>query len=234
MLKLILNLLNIDPTDRKSLGIALDQVSAERDRAETAERLIGKNGEKFTSEEAKNVAEGMQSTNSILEEIRDNLIKNDHGGYDDQHFDGTRQADLTKAKNNALKKSYLNNQKIIDNNFSHLKVSGSVMSASSFTGKGNKSRLAALKALPESMEIDLDQLSKLDTKTIKRYSQLAMVLGPIAIKSIGDPSALAPEKIADGAFESLIKIATYLSRGDKKFEFTEPISKYIRMPEEKT
>ena len=225
--------LNIDPTDRKSLGIALDQVSAERDRAETAERLIGKNGEKFTSEEAKNVAEGMQSTNSILEEIRDNLIKNDHGGNDDQHFDGTRQADLTKAKNNALKKSYLNNQKVIDNNFSHLKVSGSVMSASSFTGKGNKSRLAALKALPQDMEINLDQLAKLDTKTIERYSQLALVMGPMAIKSIGDPSALAREKLTDSAFMSLIKIATYMSRGDKKFEFTEPISKYIRMPEEK-
>jgi len=225
--------LNIDPTDRKSLGIALDQVSAERDRAETAERLIGKNGEKFTSEEAKNVAEGMQSTNSILEEIRDNLIKNDHGGYDDQHFDGTRQADLTKAKNNALKKSYLNNQKIIDNNFSHLKVSGSVMSASSFTGKGNKSRLAALKALPQDMEINLDQLAKLDTKTIERYSQLALVMGPMAIKSIGDPSALAREKLTDSAFMSLIKIATYLSRGDKKFEFTDSISKYIKMPEDK-
>ena len=225
--------LNIDPTDRKSLGIALDQVSAERDRAETAERLIGKNGEKFTSEEAKNVAEGMQSTNSILEEIRDNLIKNDHGGYDDQHFDGTRQADLTKAKNNALKKSYLNNQKIIDNNFSHLKVSGSVMSASSFTGKGNKSRLAALKALPQDMEINLDQLAKLDTKTIERYSQLAMVMGPMAIKSIGDPSALARKKLTDSAFMSLIKIATYMSRGDKKFEFTDSISKYIKMPEDK-
>ena len=225
--------LNIDPTDRKSLGIALDQVSAERDRAETAERLIGKNGEKFTSEEAKNVAEGMQSTNSILEEIRDNLIKNDHGGYDDQHFDGTRRADLTKAKNNALKKSYLNNQKIIDNNFSHLKVSGSVMSASSFTGKGNKSRLAALKALPKDMEINLDQLAKLDTKTIERYSQLAMVMGPMAIKSIGDPSALAREKLTDSAFMSLIKIATYMSRGDKKFEFTDSISKYIKMPEDK-
>ena len=225
--------LNIDPTDRKSLGIALDQVSAERDRAETAERLIGKNGEKFTSEEAKNVAEGMQSTNSILEEIRDNLIKNDHGGNDDQHFDGTRQADLTKAKNNALKKSYLNNQKIIDNNFSHLKVSGSVMSASSFTGKGNKNRLAALKALPQDMEINLDQLAKLDTKTIERYSQLAMVMGPMAIKSIGDPSALAREKLTDSAFMSLIKIATYMSRGDKKFEFTDSISKYIKMPEDK-
>ena len=225
--------LNIDPTDRKSLGIALDQVSAERDRAETAERLIGKNGEKFTSEEAKNVAEGMQSTNSILEEIRDNLIKNDHGGNDDQHFDGNRQADLTKAKNNALKKSYLNNQKIIDNNFSHLKVSGSVMSASSFTGKGNKSRLAALKALPQDMEINLDQLAKLDTKTIERYSQLALVMGPMAIKSIGDPSALAREKLTDSAFMSLIKIATYMSRGDKKFEFTDSISKYIKMPEDK-
>ena len=225
--------LNIDPTDRKSLGIALDQVSAERDRAETAERLIGKNGEKFTSEEAKNVAEGMQSTNSILEEIRDNLIKNDHGGNDDQHFDGTRRADLTKAKNNALKKSYLNNQKVIDNNFSHLKVSGSVMSASSFTGKGNKSRLAALKALPKDMEINLDQLAKLDTKTIERYSQLAMVMGPMAIKSIGDPSALAREKLTDSAFMSLIKIATYMSRGDKKFEFTDSISKYIKMPEDK-
>ena len=225
--------LNIDPTDRKSLGIALDQVSAERDRAETAERLIGKNGEKFTSEEAKNVAEGMQSTNSILEEIRDNLIKNDHGGNDDQHFDGTRQADLIKAKNNALKKSYLNNQKVIDNNFSHLKVSGSVMSASSFTGKGNKSRLAALKALPQDMEINLDQLAKLDTKTIERYSQLALVMGPMAIKSIGDPSALAREKLTDSAFMSLIKIATYMSRGDKKFEFTDSISKYIKMPEDK-
>ena len=225
--------LNIDPTDRKSLGIALDQVSAERDRAETAERLIGKNGEKFTSEEAKNVAEGMQSTNSILEEIRDNLIKNDHGGNDDQHFDGNRRADLTKAKNNALKKSYLNNQKVIDNNFSHLKVSGSVMSASSFTGKGNKSRLAALKALPKDMEINLDQLAKLDTKTIERYSQLAMVMGPMAIKSIGDPSALAREKLTDSAFMSLIKIATYMSRGDKKFEFTDSISKYIKMPEDK-
>ena len=225
--------LNIDPTDRKSLGIALDQVSAERDRAETAERLIGKNGEKFTSEEAKNVAEGMQSTNSILEEIRDNLIKNDHGSNDDQHFDGNRRADLTKAKNNALKKSYLNNQKVIDNNFSHLKVSGSVMSASSFTGKGNKSRLAALKALPKDMEINLDQLAKLDTKTIERYAQLAMVMGPMAIKSIGDPSALAREKLTDSAFMSLIKIATYMSRGDKKFEFTDSISKYIKMPEDK-
>lgn len=225
--------LNIDPTDRKSLGIALDQVSAERDRAETAERLIGKNGEKFTSEEAKNVAEGMQSTNSILEEIRDNLIKNDHGGNDDQHFDGNRRADLTKAKNNALKKSYLNNQKVIDNNFSHLKVSGSVMSASSFTGKGNKSRLAALKALPQDMEINLDQLAKLDTKTIERYSQLALVMGPMAIKSIGDPSALAREKLTNSAFMSLIKIATYMSRGDKKFEFTDSISKYIKMPEDK-
>ena len=225
--------LNIDPTDRKSLGIALDQVSAERDRAETAERLIGKNGEKFTSEEAKNVAEGMQSTNSILEEIRDNLIKNDHGGNDDQHFDGNRRADLTKAKNNALKKSYLNNQKVIDNNFSHLKVSGSVMSASSFTGKSNKNRLAALKALPQDMEINLDQLAKLDTKTIERYSQLALVMGPMAIKSIGDPSALAREKLTDSAFMSLIKIATYMSRGDKKFEFTDSISKYIKMPEDK-
>lgn len=225
--------LNIDPTDRKSLGIALDQVTTERDRAETAERLIGKNGEKFTSEEAKNVAEGMQSTNSILEEIRDNLIKNDHGGNDDQHFNGNRQADLTKAKNNALKKSYLNNQKVIDNNFSHLKVSGSVMSASSFTGKGNKSRLAALKALPQDMEINLDQLAKLDTKTIERYSQLALVMGPMAIKSIGDPSALAREKLTDSAFMSLIKIATYMSRGDKKFEFTDSISKYIKMPEDK-
>ena len=225
--------LNIDPTDRKSLGIALDQVSAERDRAETAERLIGKNGEKFTSEEAKNVAEGMQSTNSILEEIRDNLIKNDHGGNDDQHFDGNRRADLTKAKNNALNKSYFNNQKLIDNNFGHLKVSGSVMSASSFTGKGNKSRLAALKALPQDMEINLDQLAKLDTKTIERYSQLALVMGPMAIKSIGDPSALAREKLTDSAFMSLIKIATYMSRGDKKFEFTDSISKYIKMPEDK-
>ena len=225
--------LNIDPTDRKSLGITLDQVSAERDRAETAERLIGKNGEKFTSEEAKNVAEGMQSTNSILEEIRDNLIKNDHGGNDDQHFNSNRQADLTKAKNNALKKSYLNNQKVIDNNFSHLKVSGSVMSASSFTGKGNKSRLAALKALPKDMEINLDQLAKLDTKTIERYSQLALVMGPMAIRSISDPSALAREKLTDSAFMSLIKIATYMSRGDKKFEFTDSISKYIKMPEDK-
>ena len=225
--------LNIDPTDRKSLGIALDQVSAERDRAETAERLIGKNGEKFTSEEAKNVAEGMQSTNSILEEIRDNLIKNDHGGNDDQHFNGTRQADLTKAKNNALKKSYLNNQKVIDSNLSHLNVSGSVMGASSFTGKGNKNRLAALKALPQDMEINLDQLAKLDTKTIERYSQLALVMGPMAIKSIGDPSALAREKLTDSAFMSLIKIATYMSRGDKKFEFTDSISKYIKMPEDK-
>lgn len=225
--------LNIDPTDRKSLGIALDQVSAERDRAETAERLIGKNGEKFTSEEAKNVAEGMQSTNSILEEIRDNLIKNDHGGNDDQHFDANKQANLTKAKNNALKKSYLNNQKFIDKNLSHLKVSGNIANASSFTGKSNKKKLAALKALPTDMEINLDQLAKLDVKTIKRYSQLAMVMGPLAIKSIGDPSELAPEKLADGAFKSIIKIATYLNRGDKKFEFTEPISKYIRMPEEK-
>lgn len=225
--------LNIDPTDRKSLGIALDQVSAERDRAETAERLIGKNGEKFTSEEAKNVAEGMQSTNSILEEIRDNLIKNDHGGNDDQHFDANRQANLTKAKNNALKKSYLNNQKVIDDNFSHLNVSGNVMSASSFTGKGNKNRLAALKALPKDMEINLDQLAKLDTKTIERYSQLALVMGPMAIKSIGDPSALAREKLTDSAFMSLIKIATYMSRGDKKSEFTDSISKYIKMPEDK-
>ena len=58
----------------------LDQVRSERDRAETAERLVGANGEKFTTEEAKNVAEGMQTTNNILTDIRDALIKSEHGG----------------------------------------------------------------------------------------------------------------------------------------------------------
>ena len=224
---------NIDPTDRKSLGIALNQVRNERDRADTAERLVGANGEKFTSEEAANVAEGMQTTNNLLSEIRDALIKSEHGGNNDKYFTDQDRMGVATQSVMALNNIDAKSQKVINKNLSHLKITGTNTDFITGNGRKNKQNLKALKALPESMEIDLDQLSKLDTKTIKRYSQLAMVLGPIAIKSIGDPSALAPEKIADGAFESLIKIATYLSRGDKKFEFTEPISKYIRMPEDK-
>jgi len=224
---------NIDPTDRKSLGIALNQVRNERDRADTAERLVGANGEKFTSEEAANVAEGMQTTNNLLSEIRDALIKSEHGGNNDKYFSDQDRMGVATQSVMALNNIDAKSQKVINKNLSHLKITGTNTDFITGNGRKNKQNLKALKALPESMEIDLDQLSKLDTKTIKRYSQLAMVLGPIAIKSIGDPSALAPEKIADGAFESLIKIATYLNRGDKKFEFTEPISKYIRMPEEK-
>ena len=224
---------NIDPTDRKSLGVALNQVRNERDRADTAERLVGANGEKFTSEEAANVAEGMQTTNNLLSEIRDALIKSEHGGNNDKYFTDQDRMGVATQSVMALNNIDAKSQKVINKNLSHLKITGTNTDFITGNGRKNKQNLKALKALPESMEIDLDQLSKLDTKTIKRYSQLAMVLGPIAIKSIGDPSALAPEKIADGAFESLIKIATYLSRGDKKFEFTEPISKYIRMPEEK-
>ena len=224
---------NIDPSDRKSLGVALNQVRNERDRADTAERLVGANGEKFTSEEAANVAEGMQTTNNLLSEIRDALIKSEHGGNDDKYFTSQDKMGVATQSVMALNNIDAKSQKVINKNLSHLKITGTNTDFITGNGKKNKQNLKALKALPESMEIDLDQLSKLDTKTIKRYSQLAMVLGPIAIKSIGDPSALAPEKIADGAFESLIKIATYLSRGDKKFEFTEPISKYIRMPEDK-
>lgn len=224
---------NIDPTDRKSLGIALNQVRNERDRADTAERLVGANGEKFTSEEAANVAEGMQTTNNLLSEIRDALIKSEHGGNNDKYFTDQDRMGVATQSVMALNNIDAKSQKVINKNLSHLKITGTNTGFITGNDRKNKQNLKALKALPESMEIDLDQLSKLDTKTIKRYSQLAMVLGPIAIKSIGDPSALAPEKIADGAFESLIKITTYLSRGDKKFEFTEPISKYIRMPEEK-
>lgn len=224
---------NIDPTDRKSLGIALNQVRNERDRADTAERLVGANGEKFTSEEAANVAEGMQTTNNLLSEIRDALIKSEHGGNNDKYFTDQDRMGVATQSVMALNNIDAKSQKVINKNLSHLKITGTNTDFITGNGRKNKQNLKALKALPESMEIDLDQLSKLDTKTIKRYSQLAMVLGPIAIKSIGDPSALAPENLADGAFESIIKIATYLSRGDKKFEFTEPISKYIRMPEDK-
>ena len=224
---------NIDPTDRKSLGIALNQVRNERDRADTAERLVGANGEKFTSEEAANVAEGMQTTNNLLSEIRDALIKSEHGDNNDKYFTDQDRMGVATQSVMALNNIDAKSQKVINKNLSHLKITGTNTDFITGNGRKNKQNLKALKALPESMEIDLDQLSKLDTKTIKRYSQLAMVLGPIAIKSIGDPSALAPENLADGAFESIIKIATYLSRGDKKFEFTEPISKYIRMPEDK-
>ena len=224
---------NIDPSDRKSLGVALNQVRNERDRADTAERLVGVNGEKFTSEEAANVAEGMQTTNNLLSEIRDALIKSENGGNDDKYFTSQDKMGVATQSVMALNNIDAKSQKVINKNLSHLKITGTNTDFITGNGRKNKQNLKALKALPESMEINLDQLAKLDTKTIKRYSQLAMVMGPIAIKSIGDPSALAPEKIADGAFESLIKIATYLSRGDKKFEFTEPISKYIRMPEDK-
>lgn len=224
---------NIDPTDRKSLGIALNQVRNERDRADTAERLVGANGEKFTSEEAANVAEGMQTTNNLLSEIRDALIKSEHGGNNDKYFTDQDRMGVATQSVMALNNIDAKSQKVINKNLSHLKITGTNTDFITGNGRKNKQNLKALKALPESMEINLDQLAKLDTKTIKRYSQLAMVMGPIAIKSIGDPSALAPENLADGAFESIIKIATYLSRGDKKFEFTEPISKYIRMPEDK-
>ena len=224
---------NINPADRKSLGVALNQVRNERDRADTAERLVGVNGEKFTSEEAANVAEGMQTTNNLLTDIRDFLVKNTNGHYDKLHYTDQDRMGVATQSVMALNNIDAKSQKVINKNLSHLKITGTNTDFITGNGRKNKQNLKALKALPESMEINLDQLAKLDTKTIKRYSQLAMVLGPIAIKSIGDPSALAPEKIADGAFESLIKIATYLSRGDKKFEFTEPISKYIRMPEDK-
>ena len=224
---------NINPADRKSLGVALNQVRNERDKADTAERLVGANGEKFTSEEAANVAEGMQTTNSLLKEIRDALIKSENGGFDDKYFGDQDKMAIATQSVMAINNIDSRSQKLIEKNLSHLKITGSKTDFITGNGKKNRQNLKAIKAMPKGMEIDLDQLSKLSTKTIKRYSQLAMVMGPIAIKSIGDPSALAPEKLADGAFASIVKIATYLSRGDKKFEFTEPISKYIRMPEEK-
>ena len=224
---------NIDPSDRKSLGVALNQVRNERDRADTAERLVGANGEKFTSEEAANVAEGMQTTNNLLKEIRDALIKSENGGFDDKYFSDQDKMAVTTQSVMAINNIDAKSQKLIEKNLSHLKITGTKTDFITGNGKKNRQNLKALKAMPKGMEIDLDVLSKLSTKTIKRYSQLAMVMGPIAIKSIGDPSALAPEKLADGAFASIVKIATYLSRGDKKFDFTEPISKYIRMPEEK-
>ena len=221
---------NIDPTDRKSLGIALDQVSAERSRAEDAERLIGKNGEKFTTEEAKNVAEGMSQTNDILTQIRDALIKSENGAYDKDYYD-----DLTRARDEETVEMFRgevdsDSRRFIKKNLGHLDVTGN--NTSFITGKKNRRNLNALKKLPEGTKIDLDALSKLSTKTLKRYSQLAMVMGPTAIQSIGDPSALAPEKIADGAFKSLVKIATYLGRHDKEFNFKSPLSTYIRMPAE--
>ena len=224
---------NINPADRKSLGVALNQVRNERDKADTAERLVGANGEKFTSEEAANVAEGMQTTNSLLKEIRDALIKSENGGFDDKYFSDQDKMAVATQSVMAINNIDAKSQKLIEKNLSHLKITGSKTDFITGNGKKNRQNLKALKAMPKGMEIDLDVLSKLSTKTIKRYSQLAMVMGPIAIKSIGDPSALAPEKLADGAFASIVKIATYLSRGDKKFEFTEPISKYIRMPEDK-
>lgn len=224
---------NIDPSDRKSLGVALNQVRNERDRADTAERLVGANGEKFTSEEAANVAEGMQTTNNLLKEIRDALIKSENGGFDDKYFSDQERMGVATQSVMAINNIDAKSQKLIEKNLSHLKITGSKTDFITGNGKKNRQNLKALKAMPKGMEIDLDILSKLSTKTIKRYSQLAMVMGPIAIKSIGDPSALAPEKLTDGAFASIVKIATYLSRGDKKFEFTEPISKYIRMPEDK-
>jgi len=224
---------NINPADRKSLGVALNQVRNERDRADTAERLVGANGEKFTSEEAANVAEGMQSTNNILSEIRDFLVKNDNGYYDSLHYSDQDKMGVATQSVMAINNIDAKSQKLIEKNLSHLKITGNKTDFITGNGKKNRQNLKALKAMPKGMEIDLDVLSKLSTKTIKRYSQLAMVMGPLAIKFIGDPSALAPEKLADGAFASIVKIATYLSRGDKKFEFTEPISKYIRMPEDK-
>lgn len=224
---------NINPADRKSLGVALNQVRNERDKADTAERLVGANGEKFTSEEAANVAEGMQTTNNLLKEIRDALIKSENGGFDDKYFSDQDKMAVATQSVMAINNIDAKSQKLIEKNLSHLKITGTKTDFITGNGKKNRQNLKALKAMPKGMEIDLDQLSKLSTKTIKRYSQLAMVMGPIAIKSIGDPSALAPEKLADGAFASIVKIATYLSRGDKKFEFTEPISKYIRMPEDK-
>ena len=221
---------NIDPTDRKSLGIALDQVSAERSRAEDAERLIGKNGEKFTTEEAKNVAEGMSQTNDILTQIRDALIKSENGAYDKDYYD-----DLTRAKDEETVEMFRgevdsDSRRFVNQNLGHLDVTGN--NASFIMGKKNKRKLNALKKLPEGTKIDLDALSKLSTKTLKRYSQLAMVMGPTAIQSIGDPAALAPEKIADGAFKSLVKIATYLGRHDKDFNFKSPLSNYIGMSAE--
>ena len=221
---------NIDPTDRKSLGIALDQVSAERSRAEDAERLIGKNGEKFTTEEAKNVAEGMSQTNDILSQIRDALIKSENGAYDKNYYD-----DLTRAKDEETVEMFRDevdsdSRRFINQNLGHLDVTGN--NASFIMGKKNKRKLNALKKLPEGTKIDLDALSKLSTKTLKRYSQLTMVMGPTAIQSIGDPAALAPEKIADGAFKSLVKIATYLGRHDKDFNFKSPLSNYIGMSAE--
>ena len=225
--------LNIDPTDRKSLGIALDQVRSERDRAETAERLVGANGEKFTTEEAKNVAEGMQTTNNILTDIRDALIKSEHGGNNKEYY--TDQQRMTDGVNavNALNNMDAKSRKLVQRNLSHLNITGT--DTSFITGKKGKANLKALKNLPESMEIDLDKLAKLDDKTIKRYSQLAMVMGPVAIKSIGDPSELS--KLTDSSFKSIVTIATYLgekTRGTGQvFNFKENLSDFIKMPNDR-
>lgn len=225
--------LNIDPTDRKSLGIALDQVRSERDRAETAERLVGANGEKFTTEEAKNVAEGMQTTNNILTDIRDALIKSEHGGNDKEYYtDQQRMADGVNAVN-ALNNMDAKSKKLVERNLGHLNITGTDISF--ITGKKGKANLKALKNLPESMEIDLDKLAKLDDKTIKRYSQLAMVMGPVAIKSIGDPAELA--KLTDSSFKSIVTIATYLgerARGTGQvFNFKGNLSDFIKMPNDR-
>ena len=107
---------------------------------------------------------------------------------------------------NALNNMDAKSRKLVERNLGHLNITGT--DTSFITGKKGKANLKALKNLPESMEIDLDALAKLDDKTIKRYSQLAMVMGPVAIKSIGDPAELT--KLTDSSFKSIVTIATYL------------------------
>lgn len=229
----ILKKYGIDATDRKSLGIALDQVRDERERADSAERLVGANGEKFTSEGAANVAEGMQTTNSLLSEIRDALIKSNNGSSNNEYFNETDKKVLSVNSTLAQNRLDWNNKPTVDKTIGHLKYTGT--ETNFFTGKKNKGVREALKNMPKDMEIDLDVLAKMSKTGIKRYSELAMVMGPGAIKSIGDPSKL--EKMSNGSFKSIIKIATYMTNAAKSakktFVFKDDISSFIRMKDEK-
>lgn len=225
--------LNIDITDRSSLGYALSQVSKEKSKAEDAESLVSETSEKYVSEGEKEISDGVQTTNNLLTEIRDVLLKTQFGKFDDKFYTSEQgindTASVTEFNSQVDDKS----KNIMDSKLGHLKINGK--DTSIFTGKDNKGVLESLSNLPADTVIDLDELAKLDAKTIERYSKLAVIMGPLAIKSIGAPKNLA--KLTDSSFKSITVIAEFLSKKAKEaggtFTFRNNLTDYAKMPEDK-
>lgn len=227
--------LNIDLTDRKSVGYALDQVRNELDRQQTAEELVGVNGEKFSSKGAADVNEGMQETNEILRTLTELLTKNENGANNEKYYDTKNMTADASEYAKFAKGLDDNTKKQVEGDYGHLKLKGENRSFLTGENKDAKRNRKSLSMMPEGMEIDLDQLAKLKATTIERYAQLAAVMGPIAVKSIGNPADL--DKLTNRSFKSIYKIAQYLGKKDNEvgveFSFGNSLKKFTKMDDKK-